>query len=89
MTIDTILTILGSNVLVSIFAYVTGKRKVNADTDNAVLHNLEISVNLYKEIIDSLKDEIENLNIKIQELEKKIDELHEENKLLKGYGKSL
>ena len=80
---ETILTILGSNVIVAIVSFLTGKRKTNAETDNQVLRNLEISVNLYKGIIDDLKSEIENLNIKIQELEKKIDELHEENKNLK------
>lgn len=79
MTIETILTILGSNVVVSVFSYVTGKRQANATTDNQILHNLELSVNLYKEIIDDLKKEIESLNIKIQELESKIDELHKEN----------
>jgi peptidoglycan hydrolase CwlO-like protein len=86
---DTLLTILGSNVFVAVISYVTGKRKSQAETDNQVLRNLELSVNLYKQIIDDLKTEIEGLNIRIQELEKKIDELHEENKILKGYGKSI
>lgn len=72
-----------SNALTGIAAWFVGKRKVNADTDNSVLRNLEISVNLYKTIIDDLKSEIQALNIKIQDLEKKIDELHEENKLLR------
>jgi hypothetical protein len=86
---ETILTILGSNVVVAIVGYITGKRKSQAETDNQVLRNLELSVNLYKQIIDDLKTEIEGLNIRIQELEKKIDVLHEENKRLKGYGKSI
>jgi len=78
-----------SNIITGIAAWFVGKRKANAETDNQVLRNLELSVNLYKDIIDSLKKEIEALNIRIQELEKKIDELHEENKILKGYGKGL
>lgn len=89
MIMDTILTILGSNVFVAIISYITGKRKSQAETDNQVLRNLELSVNLYKQIIDDLKTEIEGLNIRIQELEKKIDDLHEENKRLKGLGKSI
>lgn len=80
---DNLLTILSSNVVVAIVSFLTGKRRSNAETDNQVLRNLEISVNLYKEIIDDLKSEIESLNRKIQELEQKIDELHEENKKLR------
>lgn len=84
MNINDILTILGSNALVALIGYFTGKRRTNVDTDNQVLKNLELSVNLYKEIIDDLKNEIAALNIKIQELEAKIDELHAENKELKA-----
>jgi len=78
------ITLLISNILSAFVAWFIGKRKQQADTDNAVLRNLELSVNLYKTIIDDLKDEIHGLNIKIQELEKKIDELHAENKRLKA-----
>ncbi len=73
-----------SNAITGIAGWWVGKRRQQADTDNAVLRNLELSVNLYKTIIDDLKDEIHGLNIKIQELEKKIDELHAENKRLKA-----
>ena len=72
-----------SNVLTGIVAWFVGKRKVNAETDNQVLRNLELSVNLYRGIIDDLKKEIEALNIKIQQLEDKIDVLHNENRELK------
>lgn len=72
-----------SNVLTGIAAWFVGKKKADAETDNQVLRNLELSVNLYRGIIDDLKKEIEALNIKIQQLEGKIDELHEENKKLK------
>jgi peptidoglycan hydrolase CwlO-like protein len=81
MTNETLLIV--SNLLTAIAGFFVGKRKQNAETDNQVLRNLEISVNLYKEIIDDLKTEIEGLNIKIQDLERKIDELHAENKELK------
>ena len=80
---DNLLTILSSNVVVAIVSFLTGRRRSNAEADNQVLRNLEISVNLYKEIIDDLKSEIEGLNRKIQELEQKIDELHDENKKLR------
>jgi peptidoglycan hydrolase CwlO-like protein len=82
MTNEVLLLI--SNSLTAVAAWFVGRRKVNADTDNAVLRNLEISVNLYKTIIDDLKGEIQALNLKIQDLEKKIDELHAENKILKN-----
>ena len=80
---ETILLFL-SNALTGIAAWFVGKRKQQADTDNQVLRNLELSINLYRGIIDDLKKEIESLNIKVQDLEKKIDELHKENKILKA-----
>lgn len=81
---DANLLLILSNAITGVAGWFVGKRKQQADTDNAVLRNLELSVNLYKTIIDDLKDEIHSLNIKIQELEKKIDELHAENKRLKA-----
>lgn len=78
------LLLLISNSLTAIAGWFVGKRKVTAETDNQVLRNLELSVNLYRQIIEDLKKEIESLNIKVQELEKKIDELHSENKILKS-----
>ena len=78
------LLLLISNSLTGIAAWFVGRRKADSETDNQVLRNLELSVNLYRGIIDDLKKEIEGLNVKIQELEKKIDELHEENKKLKA-----
>jgi peptidoglycan hydrolase CwlO-like protein len=84
MTIETILTILGSNVVVAFFGYLTGLRKTKAETDNQVLLNLELSINLYKEVIDDLRTEVGQLKRRIQELEEKIDELHAENKKLKS-----
>lgn len=73
-----------SNAITAIASFFVGKRRLSAETDNQVLKNLELSVNLYKGIIDDLKAEIQNLNVKIQDLERKIDELHAENKLLKN-----
>lgn len=73
-----------SNALTGIAAWFVGKRRADSETDNQVLRNLELAVNLYKNIIDDLKEEIHQLNIKIQELEKKVDELHQENKKLKA-----
>jgi peptidoglycan hydrolase CwlO-like protein len=84
MNIETILTILGSNVITSIASYFAGKRKTKAETDNLILSNLEKSILLYSQIITDLRSEIELLNIKVQELEGKIDELHLENKKLKS-----
>jgi peptidoglycan hydrolase CwlO-like protein len=82
------LLLLISNVLTATASFFVGRRKVNADTDNQVLKNLELSINLYQEIIQDLKKEIESLNVKIQQLETKMDDLYKENKELK-YGKSI
>lgn len=73
-----------SNTLTAIGAWFVGRKKQQADAENQVLRNLELAVNLYKGIIDDLKEEIHSLNLKVQDLEKKIDELHAENKRLKA-----
>jgi peptidoglycan hydrolase CwlO-like protein len=73
-----------SNALTGIAAWFAGRRRSNAETDNQVLRNLELSIGLYKNIIDDLKQEIQGLNIKIQDLERKVEELYTENKQLKG-----
>lgn len=73
-----------SNALTGIAAWFAGRRRSNAETDNQVLRNLELSIGLYKNIIDDLKQEIQGLNIKIQDLERKVEELYTENKRLKG-----
>jgi len=82
MTNEVLLLI--SNSITAVAAWFVGRRKMSAETDNQVLRNLELSVNLYKGIIDDLKKEIQDLNLKIQDLERKIDELHAENKILKN-----
>lgn len=85
MTIfETILTILGSNVVVAVFGYITGVRKSKAETDNTILAGLEQSISIYRDIITDLKTEIESLSRKIQELEAKVEQLHNENKKLKS-----
>ena len=78
------LLLLISNSITAIAGWFVGRKRQQADTDNAVLRNLELAVNLYKGIIDDLKQEIHELNIKIQDLERKVDELHAENKKLKA-----
>lgn len=81
MTTEILLLI--SNVLTGIAGFFVGKRRSDAETDNQVLRNLELSVNLYKNIIDDLKAEIHELNVKIQQLEKKVEMLMDENRHLK------
>lgn len=76
--------LLVSNILTATASWFVSRKRQQADTDNAVLRNLELSVNLYRQIIEDLKREIESLNVKVQELETKIDRLHQENKLLKS-----
>lgn len=72
-----------SNILTGIASFFVGRRRSDAETDNQILRNLELSVNLYKQIIDDLKKEIHDLNIQVQQLEKKVEELMAENKKLK------
>jgi peptidoglycan hydrolase CwlO-like protein len=74
-----------SNMLTGIAGWFVGRRKSNAETDNQVLRNLELSISLYKNIIDDLKQEIHGLNLKIQDLEKKVETLYEENRKLKRH----
>jgi predicted nucleic acid-binding Zn-ribbon protein len=82
---NTEILLLISNTLTGIAAWFVGRRRSNAETDNQVLRNLEISINLYKHIIDDLKEEIHELNIKIEHLEKRVDALMTENRKLKKY----
>lgn len=88
---NTEILLLISNVLTGIAGFFVGKRRSDAETDNTVLRNLELSIGLYKNIIDDLKSEIHELNIKIQQLEKRVDGLLDENRKLKRerYGKGL
>jgi len=82
---NTEILLLVSNALTGIAGWFVGRRKVSAETDNQVLRNLELSIGLYKNIIDDLKQEIHELNIKIQDLESKVEKLMTENKQLKKY----
>jgi peptidoglycan hydrolase CwlO-like protein len=80
---DTILLLI-SNVLTGAAGWFVGRRKISAETDNQVLKNLELSVNIYTKIIDDLKTEIHELNVKVQHLQKMVDELMLENRKLKN-----
>jgi len=80
---STEILLLISNILTGVAGFFVGKRRSDAETDNQVLRNLELSIGLYKNIIDDLKQEIHELNIKIQELEKKVELLMDENRKLK------
>lgn len=82
---STEILLLISNALTGIAAFFVGKRRSDAETDNQVLRNLELSIGLYKNIIDDLKQEIHELNIKIQHLETKVENLMSENKKLKKH----
>jgi peptidoglycan hydrolase CwlO-like protein len=82
---NTELLLIISNALTGIAAFFVGKRRGDAETDNQVLRNLELSIQLYKNIIDDLKTEIHELNIKVQDLEKRVESLMAENKKLKKY----
>lgn len=74
-----------SNILTGVAGFFAGKRRSDAETDNQVLRNLELSVNLYKQIIDDLKKEIHELNLQVQQLEAKVESLYAENRKLKKH----
>ena len=82
---NTEILLLISNVLTGIAAFFVGKRRSDAETDNQVLRNLELSIGLYKNIIDDLKSEIHELNIKVQDLQKRVEGLMAENRKLKKH----
>ena len=82
---NTELLLVISNALTGIAAFFVGKRRSDAETDNQVLRKLELSIGLYKNIIDDLKQEIHELNIKVQDLQKKVENLMDENRKLKKY----
>lgn len=82
---STEILLLISNALTGIAAFFVGKRRSDAETDNQVLRNLELSIGIYVKIIEDLKTEIHELNHKVNELEKKVEELMTENKKLKRH----
>jgi hypothetical protein len=82
---NTELLLIASNILTGIAAWFVGKKKSDAETDNQVLRNLELSIGLYKNIIDDLKAEIHELNIKVQDLQKRVEGLMAENRKLKKH----
>jgi hypothetical protein len=82
---NTELLLIISNILTGIAGWFVGKRKQTVETDNMVLRNLELSIGLYKNIIDDLKQEIHELNIKVQGLEKRVEDLMAENRKLKKH----
>jgi len=84
---STELLLIISNALTGIAAWFVGKRKQQADTDNQVLRNLELSINIYVKIIEDLKKEIHDLNTKIDDLENKVMKLMDENKKLRKHTK--
>lgn len=82
---NTELILIASNILTGIAGFFVGKRRSDAETDNQVLRNLELSVGIYVKIIEDLKTEIHELNIKVQDLEKKVEDLMNENRKLKRH----
>ena len=80
---NTEILLIVSNALTGIAGWFVGKRRSDAETDNAVLRNLELSINIYVKIIEDLKEEIHSLNLKVQDLEKKVEDLMMENRKLK------
>ena len=80
---STELLLIISNALTGFAGWFVGRKRQQADTDNQVLRNLELSINIYVKIIEDLKKEIHDLNIKVQDLEKMVEKLMDENKKLK------
>jgi peptidoglycan hydrolase CwlO-like protein len=72
-----------SNALTGFAGWFVGRKRQQADTDNAILDNLSKSIGVYQTIIEDLKKEIHELNLKVVQLESKVNELMAENKKLK------
>jgi peptidoglycan hydrolase CwlO-like protein len=72
-----------SNTLTGFAGWFVGRKRQQADTDNAILDNLSKSIGVYQTIIEDLKKEIHELNLKVVQLESKVNELMAENKKLK------
>ena len=77
-----------TNIATGIAGWFVGRRRQQADTDNAILDNLSKSIGVYQTIIEDLKKEIHDLNTKITELESKVDMLMKENRELKSKSKN-
>ena len=73
-----------SNLLTAATAWFVGRKRQQAETDNAILDNLSKSIGVYQIIIEDLKKEIHELNLKVVKLEEKVNELMDENKKLKS-----
>jgi predicted nucleic acid-binding Zn-ribbon protein len=79
-----IITLFISNILTGSVTWFFSRKRQSAETDNVILEGLTHSMEIYKDIIESLKEEIMRLNTKIEHLESRIEELHKENKILKS-----
>lgn len=83
MDLETILQFVGAGAA-SVFGWFVGRRQKNAETDNQVIRNLELSINVYRQIIDDLREELNTLNTKVDLLQKKVDDLLKENHHLRN-----
>lgn len=77
------LLVILTNIVTGITGWVVGRRRQQADTDNAILDNLSKSIGVYQIIIEDLKKEIHELNLKVVQLENKVNDLMIENRKLK------
>ena len=78
-----------TNIATGIAGWFVGRRRQQADTDNAILDNLSKSIGVYQTIIQDLKKEIHELNLKVVQLESKVNDLMTENKKLKSKNKTI
>ena len=84
-----LVTILTTTVT-GFLTFLLGQQRGKKEVESITLSNLEKSIEIYKTIIDDLREEISILNEKVSLLQGKVDELMEENhKLQKMVDKSL
>jgi hypothetical protein len=57
------LILLLSNILTAVASWFVSKKRQQAETDNAILRNMEIVISSYKVLIDDLKEEPEDTRI--------------------------
>lgn len=72
-----------SGLVSGISSYVFGVKRTKKELEGMTLDNVEKSIEIYRVIIDDMKQNIQELLNKVDHLEKMVEELKKENENLK------